>query len=336
MTAAFSSALESASASTPVAEAPSASTPETTTPATDPSAPAATTQAAAEPTPPASANPDPQGPEKKGEPPAWRWQDILENTRKSVKEETEARVKQEVEQQYQWAKELAANEQERVNLLAWYRKLNSDPVAAYRELQQAIEANPQYAAALKPQPAAPDPEPEPDLQNTDGTLVYSAPQLKKWQEWNAKRLMQQVQQQLQPIQHVAQTFQQREAQAAYTNTVASVIARMKAADPVFEKHTKDIADLITSDARLSKLALQDGDPETAIEIAWGRVYRTKVLPTLHQSTEQQVLANLQQRAVAGSVNPNAPSVTTPQKFKTGQQGFVEALSHFSGVEARRS
>ncbi len=335
MTSAFASALESAS-STPVAEASPASTPTTDGQPTENASAAAIAQPEAQPTAAVTASPDSQQPAK-GEPPAWRWQDILENTRKSVAEETAARVRQEVEQQYSWAKDISASEQERANLINWYRKLNADPVSAFRELQQAIEAHPQYAAALKPQQA--DPEPEPDLQTADGQFVYSASQQKAWQEWNTRRisteLRKEFQQELQPLKQTHQTLQSQQASAAYNDSVASVIARMSEADPKFKEHRKDVFEVIQSDPKLLDRAIGTADsapdPETAIEIAWGRVHRSKVLPTLQQTTQSQVLADLQQRATASTVNPGAPSVTSPKKFQPGVQGFQEALTHFSGT-----
>src|SRR5688572_19183930 len=96
--------LGDASAALALADASTAA-PESATPA-ESAAPAATTPAATE-TPvqdPASA----QAEETKKEPPTWRWQDILENTRKTVAEETAARVKQEVEAQYAGLKDFAS------------------------------------------------------------------------------------------------------------------------------------------------------------------------------------------------------------------------------------
>ena len=126
-----------------------------------------------------------------GEPPEWRWQDILSNARDTTAKETEARVRQEIETQYAWAKELAEQpETERQNMLSWYRTLNTDPVAALSQLSQAVHASPELRSQLPvQQEAMPEvPEPQPDLQNTDGTLVYSAPKLKEWQEWNQQRM----------------------------------------------------------------------------------------------------------------------------------------------------
>lgn len=284
----------------------SPATPEPQTPAAETPAPAAITQAADEP----STQVDPASTEPpKGEPPKWRWQDILQNAR-----ETEyTRGRQEIEQQYQWAKDIA--DAERDGLLTWRAAMNGDPRAIAH-----IKANPEAVAWLRglvaeQAPPAADPEPEPDLQTADGQLVYSATRLKEWREWSNRQLTsnlkQEFQKELQPLQKVAQSVQQQESRSAYTQSVAGAVARMKAADPAFEKHTKDVLEQIQKDPRLSKLALDDGDPDTAIELAWARVYRDKVLPTEKKAAEQQVLANLQQRAVAGTTNPGTATTTTP-------------------------
>lgn len=311
-----------------------------------PETPAASTPAAAGTPPvetPASASPEAQTDDPRSPfIPRARFDEV--NT---AKNELTEKLKQ-----YEWAKDLSAlPDAERTNLLTWHRTLASDPVAAATQLLEALQSDPRFASQLRSQAArtlaaargqqepAPDPEPSFMVETGDGRVAFDPDAFAKWRDWNKRQtsaeLRQEFQKELQPVQRVAQTFQQREEQAAYTSTVSSAIARMKAADPVFEQHTKDIAEAITADAKLSRLALGDKDtqpdPDTAIEIAWGRVYRAKVLPQHKSQTEQQVLADLKQRAVAGTTNPATATVTTPANTIGNARAALEHANQALGV-----
>ncbi len=321
MTAAFTSALSSGS-ETPAATASPAVTPEPSTPA-EPSAPAATTQAAETPSEPASVTTETPATEEKKEPPTWRWQDILENARQKAAQEAEARVKNE----HAWAQEIAAHERD--GLLTWRAAMNGDPRAIAH-----IKSNPQAVQWLRSliaeqqQPQA-DPEPEPDLQAGDGTLVYSAQQYAKREAWAKQQWMKEVNGLIQPLKQTVETVQQRESRAQAYTEVSQVVQEFRA-DPEFDAHRADVGAEIQKDPRLVKLA--DEDPKSAVEIAWNRVYRAKVLPAKQQASsaasESAVLANLQQRAVAATPNPSAAVASTPKKFQPGQQGFQDALQHY--------
>lgn len=304
-------AMADSSLATPVTETPAAS-----------DAPAATQQAQTTDPAQAPVSTEAQG-ETKGEPPKWRWQDILANARETSAKETEARVRQEVESQYSGLKDFSSiDANERAGLLVWRAALNGDPQAIHR-----LRSNPQVAQAIQglfqqqTTTAAADPEPEADLQAGDGTLVYSAARQREWREWNDRQLTAKLtktfEEKLQPFQTVAQTFQQQQAQATFTTNVSSVLAKMKAADPAFETHQADVAKTLQSDPRLLAMALgsdtQAPDVETALELAWGRVHRSKVVPARESQSEANVLAKLQQQAVAGTVSPAAASASVPQK-----------------------
>jgi hypothetical protein len=288
-------------------------------------APAATQQAQPDPSAQAPVSTDPQV-ETKGEPPKWRWQDILANARETSAKEAETRVRQEFEglKDFQG---LSADE--RAGLLTWHRAMRGDS-AALAHVSTVARTNPQVAQMLKglitpepqAQPAArPESESEPNfvVHGPDGRVAIDVDKLSEWRAWSHRQAVSEakafVQQEIAPLKGVAATFHQREAQATYNTTVAGVIAKMKAADPVFEKHTKDVAETLQKDARLLSMALGDdtraADPETALEIAWSRVYRGVVLPAQQSQTEAQVLANLQRQAVAATTSPATATATTP-------------------------
>jgi hypothetical protein len=254
---------------------------------------------------------------KKGEPPAWRWQDILENTRVSVAKETEERIRKEVEQQYAGLNDFTQlAPHERAGLALWNRALNGDP-AARAEVSRQAQANPQLAQALKgfmaTEPQAQNVEPEPDLQTADGQLVYSAPQLKQWQQWNANQLRSEFEKKLQPIvtEH-QQTISERQL-SSYKMTTSDAINGLKAKYPEFDAHKSDVAAVIQADKMLTSLAANPETAALALTHAWQQVYLSKVLPAKQSQTEAQVVASLQQRAVAATTNPASATSATPKQ-----------------------
>ena len=335
--------LGDASAALAMADS-SLATPATETPAAVP-APDATTQAQT--TDPAQAPVSTEVQEgTKGEPPKWRWQDILANARETSAKEAEARVRQELEQQYAGVKDFTSiDAAERAGLLVWRAALNGDPQAI-----AAIRANPMAAQRIqslfqeRQQAETPDPEPQPDfvlpVRDAQGNIVgekpiYSAETLAKREAWLKQQWLTEVRKEIQPLQQTAQTFQQQQAQATFNNSVSGVIAKMKGADPLFEKHTTDVAQTLQSDPRLMALALgsdtQPPDVETALELAWGRVYRTKVLPAQQSQSEANVLAKLQQQAVAGTVSPAAASASVPkQTLGNAEAALAHARAQLGG------
>ncbi len=231
------------------------------------------------------------------------------------------------------------------SVATWARAFQADPVnAILHAIQTAEAANPQHAQALRshfarqlgaqrraPEPVA-DPEPEPDLQSADGTLVYSAPAQKVWREWNNRQMQtaftKQLKEELQPLQTVAQTFKQREQQAQAFSEVSGVLTEFRA-DPDFKANEADIKAQLAKDPRLAALA--DSDPKTALELAFARVRLTKLVPEQLKQSEGKTLAHLQQRAVAATQNPATASTTTPKQTLGNARAALEHASQQLGA-----
>ena len=177
--------------------------------------------------------------------------------------------------------------------------------AAQSRLTDAKERAVSVATA---ESTAADAMPEPDLQTGDGTPVYSAPQLQKWQEWNTRKLTADMQAQfrkeLGPVHEVISAHESAKA----TATITTVLTEMRA-DADFKAHEADIKATLQQDAKL--WALADSDPKLALELAWARVYRAKVLPRHDETLKAEVVANLQQRAVSGTTNPGSATTSAP-------------------------
>lgn len=262
-----------------------------------------------------------------GEPPKWRWQDILANARETSAKEAEARVRQELEQK------LKPYEGVDPTILNGYRIFN----AAERGDQSAraliAQHNPQLAQAMGwVQAPAVDAEPEPDLQTADGQLVYSATRLKEWREWDHRRLEKKFDEKLKPYQQDREEAKSASERATYESSTNAALGALKGKYPEFDlkTHGPAIAKVIQADAALFQLALDPKTAHIAIRDAWREVYETTVLPSQQQQAKASVVADLQRQAVAGSISPNAPAGTTPQKFTPGVEGFQAALAHFGG------
>jgi hypothetical protein len=328
MTAAFATALESASAE-PAAETSPVSTPTPETPTAETSAPAATTQAAE-----ATPEPAPASTEEKpaGEPPQWRWQDILETQRKKAAEE----ARHEVEQQYAELRDFRSMAaEERAGLLVWNRALRGDPDA----LAQVAQVNPSLAAAISgksaPTQTQPEQEPQPDaaIQLADGSTVpvFTSEGMKKREAWLQAQLEAQLSKRFEPLAQTAEQLRaHQEAVARQQQTqqwAVSVLTPMKGW-PYFDEFKpgiqKALAELPTG---------FDGRLEDVVASAYSSQLQAK-LDALTKQGESKALASLQQRAVAGTTHPSAATASTPPTFSRGPEGFAEALRHFSGSEAR--
>jgi len=329
----FATALEAGFAAD--ASPASSPTPESTPAATSPAA--AIAQPVEQPQEAVTASTDG---EAKGEPPKWRWQDILENARKEHDKLGYERAKTEYEQRLQGVQPFTdLSPQERDGLLIWNRALRGDPVA----LQQVAQVNPSLAAAIsgRPEkPSAPDPEPQPDaaIQMPDGSQVpvFTPQGMKAWQEWNQKHLATTLESQFtekfKPLMTTAQKLQQleedarvREQSTQWANQVTAPLSKL----PYYDEFKPELLKALTA---LPETAT-DSQMTSALYDTYASLHTAKV-NGLTKDGETKALALQQQRAVASAPNPAAPNASTPRKFKPNAEGFAEALAHFSGAEAR--
>lgn len=210
----------------------------------------------------------------------------------------------------------------------FYQDFTRDGIGTLiREIESLAQADPTHGQALRSaaarwlgagrgQAVAAEPMPEPDLQAGDGTLVYSAPQAQKLMEWRERRLVSQMQQQVQPLQQfAARTEAERlrvEVQAKANDWARSTYAQWSQ-KPFFVEHKQQIAGLMQEKG----LGIAD---------AYAEVLTTQVLPKLQATERSQVVAQMHQKAAAGTTNPSRGPAQGQPKAKTFGEAYSQLLA----------
>lgn len=193
----------------------------------------------------------------------------------------------------------------------WYEMADRNPVEFYKRFEAGLKQHPTWGQYLQPQqqPQAPA-EPEPDLVAENGQPVYSAAQLRKWQEWNNAKTKAEIQELVSPL---LQDKQQSQMQAQAQEFAKRWIDELSGLEG-FKELRGDIAKRLTEDRRLSPLT------------AYKRAYAESYKPKQAQASRDTLLAEMNQKAQANTANPNA-AAATPKSAK--DMTWEEALAHYS-------
>lgn len=228
-----------------------------------------------------------------------------------------------------WGEILKANPQQIRQMLGWYQRAAADPVAHATQLLAELQADeryrPQVASqaarilqGLRGMQAKEEPEPQPDLVAENGTPVYSADALRKWREWDSKRSQAAIEarlsEALKPLREIQQERQQSVLKQHATDAAAK---QYQAAQNWhgFKEHEADIAKAFSENADWS---LQD---------AYLHVLHTKILPSIPAKAQAQVVADLQSKAAAQTLNPSGATKPSTPDFKGD---FKAALEYHAG------
>ncbi len=228
-------------------------------------------------------------------------------------------------EQLAWAKGIQREHGESV--AAFYQRITKDPLSILEYEVRDLLSNPQPAAQVRSWAArtlgtrvagsAPveAQEPQPDVQLTDGSWVYSAAGLKARDDWRDQQVDSRIDARLKPIQQATETSQQfiqrQQAKAIKTqaNTDAQAAVAALSKNPHFEKHKGDVRSVMLSNDRLT------------LEQAWAQVFIEKVMPTL----SVQQADGLRQKVQAGSANPSRPSGAATGPPKDFHEGLTRLL-----------
>lgn len=270
--------------------------------------------------------------ETRGPIPFDRHEAILKSEREK-REELEGKW-----QRVQWASELseqgATAEQIRTAYSAM-RLADSDPVRFVEHILTNASAHPELAHHVRSIAArvlgqgrsngqpAPDgtgqsaadaeAEPQPDLYqpNEDGsrTLVYSAPRLKQWQEWNQRQIESRINARLAPIE---QERQNAEAQRRYDEMYRNYQDEGRQLLDVF-KERPYFAEL---KAGVKTFLDEKGYSQQNLSLGILHVLNTKILPSLGQTERANAIADMRTQAAASSLSPKAAAASAPARPKS--------------------
>lgn len=214
-------------------------------------------------------------------------------------------------------------------MLQWYRQAGADPVKFATELIDNLVTNEQYRPQVASQAArilsslrgvkpADDPEPQPDLVAENGAPVYSATQLRAWREWNAKSDQRNLEARLEKALAPVRKLEEAQRAFAVNQKVSAESAKMYQQAQAwhgFKEHEAEIAKVFNA------------NPNWDLKDAYLHVLHNTILPTLPAQAQAKVVADLQSKAAAQSLNPAGAAKPSTPDFKGD---FKAALEHFAG------
>lgn len=213
--------------------------------------------------------------------PLDRHKAILERAREEARRQTEAEFRGKLG----WAERYQPDTVEQATrLYQWYQQ---DPEGALTYLQR------QMAGSKPPEP------PPPDLKAEDGTPVYSAPQMQKLLDYQAKQLQQQIEQTYGPVR--MQVEAQRLQQHAYAQA-QQTITKARESWPLFSDLEPDI-----------KKAMLD-NPDLDLRDAYIQVYATEGRKREQEKWRSEYEGNTQTKAAAATTRPSRPANVQPRKY----------------------
>ena len=289
---------EDSSASTPDPASPdtASATADATVPPVDASTPDGTTPTA-------------------GAPPQERWDTILANARAKAAEEAVAPLA--------WAKDVSPQEFQQIRQIAAHFS-KGDVVTGLQEMiaearkDPAVEAQIRsFAAKTLAQRSQPpvNQEPQADLpiQLEDGRVVhlYSADQQAKREAFLQQKWMQEMRQELQPLQQTHETLQAERKALAQQQEISQFVTSTFE-DVKTWPGMDDVANQKAVAHALAQIQLKSDDPRE-VSLALNAVYRQTVLPTLNSRAQSTLLDSLKTKASASSsVNPGSAAASSPR------------------------
>lgn len=277
-------------------------------PASGGSAPAPTAPATGGVADPATGQPAPA----RGPIPYDRHEAALRNAREEARSQAEA--------QYSWLREQGLDHEEAKRRLGIAARLFQDPRAFIQQLQ----------SELNPEPEWTDPEdPEPDLRDLQGNPAgYSPKQLQTLIKNALARERREWEQQFGPVQQFVGQLQEEQARTQVTQqaqqTVQAVLGELRA-DPEFQKHEREVLGMyMQMDA-----ARQKYGAIATLHAAWNKFYRERIVPTLGQTAQAQVLTDLQKSATAGAQGSPKPVPAAPTAPKLREGNLDDLATHMA-------
>lgn len=227
-------------------------------------------------------------------------------------QEAERRVK---EMQDTYGDVLSVPADQAKQVMSFAKQLAQDPVQMAIQLSDQLMTHPIHGPQMASAAArwlasrrgqGPKPEPEPDLMAENGAPVYSAARLREWRQWADQQTEARILQRIAPLEQQAQATQ-RERQVMEVRQKADAEAGAlldKAKEWYgFEKHQESVTK-----------AFQE-HPTWTLQDAYLHVLHSEILPAMPAQAQAQVVAQLQQKAAAQTMNPAGGSPLQQPDFK---------------------
>lgn len=282
------------------------------------------------------------------------WGDIPQSARGRIAQNYRARLDKEAAQRIdtarqEWERQHWANgidPQEAAVIRDWHRRGATDPAGLVADLFARVQSDPTHGPRLRSEAArmlrqgqqADDPEPPPDIptdRSNGRPVVYSAQQQAKREAWLKRQWMAEVNQQLAPFQQDLQTRQQqdgiRQLQAqsdAYAATTVQQVIDLPGFKDQKAAIAKEYASMGIADPRTGQIVPDPNDPRSEGE-KLRDAYLKVVVPTLGQTTRQQVVADLHRKAHASTINPAQTTGGEPFDHRKDQsvRGWENSLRY---------
>jgi hypothetical protein len=191
------------------------------------------------------------------------------------------------------------------NALGILQRAAADPVEHVTQLLAELQGDPRYQAKVASQAARilgslrqqakEDPEPQPDLVAENGAPVMSAARQREWLSWSQRRVQAEYDAKLAEATAPLKVLMERERRnevSRKANEEAAQQYQKALTWHGFKEHEADIAKAFNENANWS---LTD---------AYIHVLHTKILPSLPARAQAQVVADLQSKAAAQTLNPS--------------------------------
>lgn len=223
-----------------------------------------------------------------------------------------------------WGEILKADPGRIRGMLEWYQRAAADPVSHATELLTELQADPRYQAKVASQAARilgslrqqakEDPEPQADLVAENGLPVMSATRQREWLAWNQRRQQAEFDAKLAQAIEPFKGLVERERQAQIARQVDAQSAELYQRAQAwhgFKEHEAEIAKVFNTNKNWT---LQD---------AYLHVLHQKILPTLPDKAKAQVVADLQSKAAAQTLNPASAGRASTPDFKGDFKAALE-------------
>jgi len=215
------------------------------------------------------------------------------------------------------------------NALGILQRAAADPVEHVTQLLAELQGDPRYQQKVASQAARilgslrqqakEDPQPQPDLVAENGAAVMSAPRQQELLDWHLRRLQANYEAKIAEATAPLKVLMDRERRNEVSRKANEEAAQQyqKAMKwHGFKEHEADIAKAFNENATWS---LSD---------AYIHVLHTKILPALPAKAQAQVVADLQSKAAAQTLNPSGSVKPTAPDF----HGDFKAALEFAAAK----